>query len=105
VAKVTSKLQVTVPKAIADEYRIKPGDDIVWLPSGDSIRVQTRAARPAGRSMASRLHLFDEATKRQTKRQAKRQARKQASLSSTAASSRSDRHWRREDLYDRGRSR
>ena len=27
-AKVTSKLQVTVPKALAERYGIRPGDDI-----------------------------------------------------------------------------
>ena len=98
---MTSKLQVTVPKAIADEYRIKPGDEILWVPSGDSIRVQTHASRPADRSTASRLHLFDEATRRQ----AKRQAGKPRSGSPSKTASRSDRGWRREELYDRGRSR
>ena len=33
-AKVTSKLQVTVPKAIADHYGIRPGDEIQWIPAG-----------------------------------------------------------------------
>ncbi|MEK7258043.1 MAG: SUMF1/EgtB/PvdO family nonheme iron enzyme, partial [Bacteroidota bacterium] len=30
-AKVTSKLQVTVPKIIADQYGIRPGDEIEWV--------------------------------------------------------------------------
>ncbi len=38
-ARVTSKLQVTVPKAIAKRFRIRPGDDIDWVPAGDVIRV------------------------------------------------------------------
>jgi len=38
-AKVTSKLQLTVPKAIADRYGIKPGDELEWIPAGDVIRV------------------------------------------------------------------
>ncbi len=38
-AKVTSKLQVTVPKAIADRYGIRPGDEIEWVAAGDTIRV------------------------------------------------------------------
>ncbi len=29
-SKVTSKLQVTIPKAIADKYRIRPGDEVRW---------------------------------------------------------------------------
>ena len=36
-AKVTSKLQVTVPKAIAEQYSIRPGDEIDWAPAGDVI--------------------------------------------------------------------
>jgi bifunctional DNA-binding transcriptional regulator/antitoxin component of YhaV-PrlF toxin-antitoxin module len=35
---------VTVPKAIADEYGIKPGDEISWTPAGDAIRVETGEA-------------------------------------------------------------
>jgi bifunctional DNA-binding transcriptional regulator/antitoxin component of YhaV-PrlF toxin-antitoxin module len=39
-AKVTSKLQVTVPKALA-ENAIRPGDEIAWEAAGDVIRVVT----------------------------------------------------------------
>ena len=35
-AKVTSKLQVTVPKAIADRFGIRPGDEIEFMPGEDS---------------------------------------------------------------------
>ncbi len=38
-SKITSKLQVTIPKAIADQYGIKPGDEIEFQPAGDVIRV------------------------------------------------------------------
>jgi AbrB family looped-hinge helix DNA binding protein len=90
--KVTAKLQVTVPKAIADQYRIKPGDDIVWLAAGESIRVvPVKAARQD--SGASRLRLVDEATRRQA-------ARNRSVPAATGA-----RGWTREELYDRGRSR
>jgi len=27
---VTSKLQLTVPKAIADQFGLKPGDELQW---------------------------------------------------------------------------
>ena len=95
-AKVTSKLQVTVPKAIADQYGIRPGDDIEWTSAGEAIRVvpmaRQRAAR-GGSSLRTRLRLFDLATARQRQRQA-----------ATAATARpKDRGWKREDLYDRGR--
>ena len=33
-AKVTSKRQLTVPKFIADQYGIKPGDQLDWVPAG-----------------------------------------------------------------------
>ena len=38
-SKVTSKLQVTLPKAIADRYGVGPGSDVVFEPAGESIRV------------------------------------------------------------------
>jgi AbrB family looped-hinge helix DNA binding protein len=93
-AKVTSKYQVTVPKVIAEQYGIHPGDHIDWVAAGDVIGVM-----PAGRQITtldreSRLRLFDQATERQRRRTLGRKT-KQAR----------DRGWRREDLYRRGRSR
>ena len=38
-ARATSKLQVTVPKTIAEQFAIRPGDEIDWIPAGDGIRV------------------------------------------------------------------
>jgi len=35
VARVTSKLQVTIPKAVADRYAIEPGAEIVFEPAGE----------------------------------------------------------------------
>ncbi|HUP44321.1 MAG TPA: AbrB/MazE/SpoVT family DNA-binding domain-containing protein [Thermoanaerobaculia bacterium] len=95
-AKVTSKYQVTIPKALADELRIKPGDDIDWETAGDSIRI-TPARRSGSREdvVASRIRMFDEATSRQRKRQSAGPTRKRAT----------SRGWTREDLYDRGRTR
>ena len=95
-AKVTSKLQVTVPQKIAKQYGIRPGDDIEWIPAGDAIRVV--AARTAsGQSTQSerqeRLRLFDLATERQRQRDVKRP---QAPVR--------ERGWKREDLYKRGRT-
>jgi len=98
VGKVTSKLQVTVPKAIADRYGIRPGDEIEWLAADDAIRVVVRR-RPsrAGRAArederARRLRLFDLATARQRSRE------QQAAPRPAAAG----RGWTRADLYDRG---
>jgi AbrB family looped-hinge helix DNA binding protein len=88
-SKVTSKLQVTLPKALADKYGIRPGDEIEWKPAGDAIRVEIpRSKQPM--TVAERLALFDAATERQKRRQAgwRRKWKK------------TDRGWTREDLYD-----
>ena len=97
-AKVTSKLQVTIPKAIADRFGIHPGDDIEWIPAGDAIRVEKVARSPRGPTASEidrRLELFDLATARQAERQA-------ATAPPAVAATRG---WRRDDLYDRDRSR
>jgi AbrB family looped-hinge helix DNA binding protein len=93
-AKVTSKYQVTVPKKIADEYRIRPGDEIDWVPAGDAIRVIPPGKKTASQSHKLRLRWFDQATERHRKRRSPRNAERLA-----------DREWSREDLYGRGRSR
>jgi bifunctional DNA-binding transcriptional regulator/antitoxin component of YhaV-PrlF toxin-antitoxin module len=93
-AKVTSKLQVTVPKALAERYAIRPGDEIAWEAAGDIIRVvpHGRASAP---DVAVRLRLFDRASERQKRRnRAFRASRPPAG-----------RGWTREELYDRGRAR
>ena len=93
-AKVTSKLQVTVPKSLAQRYGIVPGDDIRFEAAGETIRVVPPAAEPAGKDLdvAARLRLFDVATERQRVRQSMRQKARATS-----------RGWTREELYDRGR--
>lgn len=92
-AKITSKLQVTVPKAIADRYSIRPGDEIEWIPAGDAIRVVPTRAKTPSDDPAARVLLFDRATERHRRRPG---LRKRPS---------GDRGWTREDLYGRGRSR
>jgi len=92
-AKVTSKLQVTVPKAIATRYRIGPGDEIEWIPAEDVIHVRKKKEnRPEPGDVAAGLELFDRATERQQQRQSRRDPCKEPA----------DRGWTREDLYDRG---
>jgi bifunctional DNA-binding transcriptional regulator/antitoxin component of YhaV-PrlF toxin-antitoxin module len=97
-AKVTSKLQLTLPKAIADRYQIRPGDDLEWLPAGEAIRVLKRgASKPAmAATVEQRLHLFDEATARQARRERKGKLQKKSAANSAS------RGWTREDLYNRG---
>src|SRR5258708_27285095 len=60
--KVTSKLQLTVPKKIADQYGIRPGDELEWIPAGESIRVElVRRKAKAGQPLTAeeRVAVFD----------------------------------------------
>ncbi|MGD0296884.1 MAG: AbrB/MazE/SpoVT family DNA-binding domain-containing protein [Bryobacteraceae bacterium] len=92
-AKVTSKYQVTVPRAIADRYGILPGDQIEWAPAGDVIRVVPAGKKTKSDDRDSKLRIFDQATKRYRKRSPASGARRSQ-----------DRGWKREELYGRGRS-
>lgn len=96
-AKVTSKLQVTIPKAIADQYGIVPGDEIEFQAAGDVIRiVPPRARARTGRlTLEERLRLFDAATERLRRLQSW----------IPAAEPGAGRGWKREDLYTRGEPR
>lgn len=93
-AKVTSKYQVTVPRAIARIYNIRPGDDIDWVAAGEVIRVVPPCKQAVREDRESQLRLFDQATERHRKRQPGRRTKPLR-----------DRDWKREDLYGRGRSR
>jgi AbrB family looped-hinge helix DNA binding protein len=91
-AKVTSKLQVTIPKVLAKRFGIQPGDAIEWAAAGDAIRL-VPARTPAARySLEERLTLFDQATERQRARQANEAERSRPPA----------RGWSREELYSRG---
>lgn len=91
-SKVTSKLQVTIPKTLADRYGIRPGDEIEWQAAGTFIRViPPGGARPRLDS-AERLRIFDAATARQSEREAD-----QPPFELTT-----ERGWAREELYTRG---
>lgn len=96
-AKVTSKLQVTIPKAIADQYGIEPGDEIEFEAAGNVIRVVPPGRRGGARlSVEERLRLFDEATARQRLREQELEL---------PAEPPAERDWRREDLHTRGKPR
>ena len=96
-SKVTSKLQVTIPKALADKYGIKPGDQIDWQPLSDSIRLLLRRSTDRSLSAEERLRSFDEGTERQRQRDA---------ANPWVGEPPADRGWTRDELYgDRGRPR
>jgi AbrB family looped-hinge helix DNA binding protein len=91
--RVTSKLQVTIPKAIARRYGIAPGQEIDWLEAGDAIRVVPQSPPRQTPNPSARLEMFDRASARQLERQSRRPV--------NAAKSK-DRGWTREELYERG---
>ncbi len=93
-SKVTGKLQVTLPKRLAETYGIRVGDEVEIIAAGQSIAiVPARTARSA-LSPEERLRHFDEATQRV-------EARKRCEARSPAKG----RGWSRDELYTRGRSR
>lgn len=92
---MTSKRQVTVPKALADRYGIEPGAQLRWEAAGDVIRVIPAGREPQAMSIATRLELFAASVERQRVRQAARQP----------TGEETSRGWTREELYDRGRAR
>lgn len=90
-AKVTSKLQVTIPKALAEEVGIRPGDDIDWTAAGESLRVTPRARSKPADNLALRLELYDLATRRVRRRKSRLEPMPEAG-----------RGWSRAELYERG---
>jgi len=108
-SKVTSKLQVTLPKALADAYGIRPGDEIAWVPSGSTVTVVPPNATPRhGMSREQREERFlqqqarirgaaDEPAVVERWRRALGDERSEPGEGAAA------RGWSREDLYgDRG---
>jgi AbrB family looped-hinge helix DNA binding protein len=93
-SKVTSKLQVTIPKAIAERLSIAPGDELEWVAGADSVRLVPAKARKPAPNAAARLKLFDAATERQHQRE----------LQTERVGSAAHRGWSREELYQRGGS-
>ncbi len=92
-AKVTSKLQLTLPRRMAERFGIQPGDEIQWVASADGIRIVPQRGGPTVISPTDKLDLFDESIARQKKRGKRRQP---------PSAKRADRGWNREDLYTRG---
>jgi AbrB family looped-hinge helix DNA binding protein len=98
VSKVTSKLQVTLPKVLADQLGIKPGDEITWEVVGDAMRVIPAAKKQRGvaqNTTVLRLRFFDQASRRQKQRE---KSLDPELLRTTKAG----RGWLREQLYNRG---
>jgi AbrB family looped-hinge helix DNA binding protein len=102
-SKVTSKRQVTLPKAIADRYGIRTGDSLGWVPDGDHIRVSVgNRSTPPPLTAEERLRLFDEASARRDSLQ------REGAACGPVAPADSDRAaargWTREDVNERSRA-
>ena len=97
-SKVTSKLQVTLPKLIAEQIGIKPGDQIDWEVAGEIVRVIPVSKRRRNRkNLQARIRLYDGASRRQ-------QERETSFDPDLLRAAHADRGWTREDLYSRGRA-
>jgi bifunctional DNA-binding transcriptional regulator/antitoxin component of YhaV-PrlF toxin-antitoxin module len=98
---VTSKLQLTVPKVIAEKYGIRPGDELEWTPAGESIRVRlVRNKTKTELKPDELLSLFDENTRWLDELQAQEL---KDSKAKDVRPTRENRGWTREELYeDRG---
>ena len=104
---MTSKLLLTVPRVIVDEYGIKPGDQLDGVPAGDVIRVvpaKSRRSRVHLRSVEERLKLFDQATARHRHCEVAPE-KPEIPPERPPEPHEIERGWKREDLYTRDRSR
>ena len=88
-SRLTSKFQLTVPKALAERAGYRAGDEVEFEATGEIIRVRHKAREQLQSSTTDRLVLFDLATERQ--------AYRQRAIQKLAAPA--DRGWTREELY------
>jgi AbrB family looped-hinge helix DNA binding protein len=70
-SKVTSKYQVSIPKALAERVGIRVGDELEWEVEGGVLRVHLAGRLRQRLSIADRLSLFDAAIERQRGREEK----------------------------------
>jgi AbrB family looped-hinge helix DNA binding protein len=94
-SKITSKLQVTIPKQLADLYNLRAGDDVEFVAAGPVIRLVPPSLRKQNLlPLEERLRIFDDATARQDEID--------ATFPRPEGALPVDRGWTREELYDRG---
>ena len=89
-SKVTSKFQVSIPKALAERIGIRVGDELSWEDAAGTLRARVATASKPRMTLRERLRLFDAATARQEERERKRRFPRGKG-----------RGWTREDLYTR----
>lgn len=93
-SRVTSKLQVTIPKAIAEKHHLKPGNDVFFESAGDIVRMIPAGRDERKKNLPEVLISFDAATRRQQQRDDR--------VSVALGAAGKDRGWKREELYERG---
>ena len=93
-SRVTSKLQVTLPKAVAIAHGITAGSDVTFESAGSVIVLRPGTAPARTLSVDDRLALFDSATQRL------QSGSSRGNLTSSAADPVA-RGWTRGDLYVR----
>lgn len=89
-SKVTSKYQVSIPRALAERIGIRIGDELAWEDAAGTLRARVATAAKMRMTLKERLRLFDAATARQADRDRRRRLPRGKG-----------RGWKREDLYTR----
>jgi AbrB family looped-hinge helix DNA binding protein len=93
-AKVTSKFQIKLPKALVKKCRIRAGDELKVLAVGETIHIECQDGIAVQCDRDERIRQFDAASLRQAKRQLK-----------VRGKSEKDKGWTRENLCVRSRAR
>jgi bifunctional DNA-binding transcriptional regulator/antitoxin component of YhaV-PrlF toxin-antitoxin module len=93
-AKITRKLQLTLPKRLAALHGLTPGDEVRLESVAGVIRVVPAGTPPEVLGVEERLRLFNEASRRISPRS--------SDLPRMTAPSRT--RWTRDELHERGTS-
>ena len=93
-SKVTANFEVSLPHRIVERYGIKPGDEVHWIAAGKEIRLVPVRRSVSLENREARLRLFEQMTERHL-----------ATHPDARGPAAGDRGWKREDLYDRDRTR
>ena len=89
---MTSKLQVTLPKPLAEQLGVRPGDEFDWEVSARALHIVPRGAS-SGLAAVDRAARFRASVERQLRLQAER---------GVVPQKEADRGWTRDELYDLG---
>jgi AbrB family looped-hinge helix DNA binding protein len=89
VSKVTSKNQVSIPKAIADRHGIRPGTELEFVSIGNAIRVTKKTGSGHRSSLEERAKVFDQILQRIEAKKGRGEVRRSKG-----------RGWSREELYE-----